>query len=273
MLKIGLSTKQKPVEEALFKTYRDGKIDMMELAMSREDFDQIDFTKIGEWSKTYGVEVWSVHLPFSAPFDISNPEVSEETVAYHKELMKKAADVGIRTFVVHPSGEPIEDRERRLRLETAKASLHELTEEAVSLGVTLCVEDLPRTCLGHSIDEMCDLASAHPNLRICFDTNHLTLSPMGEFIRTFGKRIGTIHVSDFDFVDEQHWVPGEGKIDWQNIYQTLLEEGYHGPWMYEVSFLCPKSIKRRTLRAEDFYKNAKEIFEGRPLTVIGVPKK
>ncbi len=77
------------------------------------------------------------------------------------------------------------------------------------------------------------------------------------------------HVSDYDYIDERHWLPGEGDIPWYDLYNALLEIGYTGAWMYEIGPKCPNTILRdRDLTCADFARNAKEIFEGKPLTVF-----
>jgi sugar phosphate isomerase/epimerase len=64
-------------------------------------------------------------------------------------------------------------------------------------------------------------------------------------------------------------MPGEGKVDWQALLHDLLAVGYRGPWLYEVSYRCPKTITRpRDLTPEDIVKNAREIFENKPLTRV-----
>ena len=53
------------------------------------------------------------------------------------------------------------------------------------------------------------------------------------------------------------------------LYNALQEIGYDGVWMYEISPKCPKTIIRdRDLTCADFARNAKEIFERKPLTVF-----
>ena len=226
-------------------------------------------------SEKYGVKIWSMHLPFGSftVLDLSNPALAEHTVEYYAELIKKGAEIGVDKFVLHPSGEPIKDEERRLRMETAKASLGALAKIAAKHGAVICVENLPRTCLGKNSEEIAELVSAHPALRVCFDTNHLLSEDPAEFVRKIGDKIATIHVSDYDFVNERHWLPGEGKIDWQAILAALCEINYSGVWMYEIELRCPKTILRdRAFVYEDFSKNAKELFAGEKPTVFSSPK-
>ena len=58
-------------------------------------------------------------------------------------------------------------------MELAKEGLFLLSRVATEAGAHLCVEDLPRTCLGNSSAEILELLTADPSLTVCFDTNHL----------------------------------------------------------------------------------------------------
>ena len=131
-----------------------------------------------------------------------------------------------------------------------------------------------KTMMEQQLPDMLDLLSAHPALKACFDTNHLLGEDPVAFIRKVGRHFVTTHVSDYDFLNERHWLPGEGKLDWQSILKALEEVGYRNPWLYEISFAAPASISRPApLTCGDFTRNAKELFSGDPLTVIGTPAK
>lgn len=271
MFEIGLSTCSKIIDENLFRQYREAGIGAMEIAQPYDRYCKINYAEVYKFSKEYGIRLNSFHLPFS-PFDevdISNPVLQKGTIEYHSELIKKAADIGIEKFIIHPGTEPIKADERRDRMECAKESLVRLAEIADREGAVMCVEDLPRTCLGRNSDEIAELASADDRLRLCLDTNHLFTEALPDYIRKFGKRIVTIHVSDYDFLNERHWLPGEGDIDWQSVLAALREVGYSGPWLYEVAFERPASIiGGRDLTCEDIARNAKELFAGEKPTVF-----
>lgn len=264
MYKLGLSSCGKTFGEELFKEYKAAGIETMEISYGKKEYENFDFGLAKELSEKYGVELWSFHLPFM-PFseiDISVPALRDSTVLYLKELIKKGADIGIKIFVIHPSGEPIKDSERSLRMKTAKESLKELAEFAAELDAVIAVEDLPRTCLGRDSDEILELTSADDSLKVCFDTNHLLSEPISHFIKAVGDKIITTHVSDYDFEDEKHWMPFEGKIDWKELTDTLGAVNYNGVWLYELGFEAPDSMPReRKLTCADFALNAEKIFE------------
>lgn len=273
-MKIGLSTNGKEICEALFREYRDAGIAYMEISTAYDKYADLDYTQIEAWAKEYGITLWSFHLPFG-PFeeiDLSRPDLWEKSLAYFETLIQKATAIGIRFFIVHPSGEPITEEDRTARLHCAKRSLAELAEIAAVYGAVIAVENLPRTCLGRNSDDILELISAHPALKVCFDSNHLLGEDPVEFVQKVGKHFITMHVSDYDFLNERHWLPGEGKLDWQALLAALEAVGYSGPWLYEVSFTAPASIVRpRDLRCEDFVRNAQELFAEGSLTVSGKP--
>ena len=149
-------------------------------------------------------------------------------------------------------------------MDICKKSLSELAEYADTLGSVIAVENMTHECLGNTIDEFEELVRSNPKLRVCFDTNHLLHENPGEFIRRFDKKIVTLHVSDCDLLDEQHNMPGEGEVDFPEILRALAEVGYEGPWLYEVSYKCPRPEKDRCgLTCESFVENARDLFAGK----------
>ncbi len=268
MYKIGVST-PKAIDEEMFKLYSEAGIVQMEVSVNRELTDALDYAKLLEWSQKYGVELYSFHLPFW-PFDkidISNPNLAEYSVEYFKDIIGKGTAIGINKYIIHPSGEPIMEDGREMRMECAKKSLSVLADYAKERGAVICVENLPRTCLGKDSSDILELLSANENLVACFDTNHLLAQDPIEFIKAVGNKIVTLHVSDYDFKNERHWLPGEGMLDWQSILDALKEIGYDGSWLYEISLGAPWTIVRpRDLTYKDFYNNAQELFNKKPLT-------
>ncbi len=274
MFRIGLSTPCFPNEEC-FKSYNRAGIECMEISVDSANYEKLCFDELSKLSKKYNVEICSFHFPFM-PFselDISREDLADKSLEYLKGFIDKATEIGIYKFVIHASGEPIEEKDRACRMACAKKSLFTLAEYAKERGAIILVEDLPRTCLGRSISDMEELISAHPDLYVCFDTNHLLYDDNVELIRRLGNKIKSTHISDYDFVNERHWLPGEGKNDWQGIINALNEVGYDGVWLYEIDLGCPKTIIRpRSLTYEDFVLNAKELFEGKTPTTISTPK-
>ncbi len=90
--------------------------------------------------------------------------------------------------VIHPSSEPIDERERGLYLKNAKASLKVLADRAQELGLILAVENLPRTCLCRDSEETAQILKSDDRLRFCFDVNHLLIDSHARFLERFARQ-------------------------------------------------------------------------------------
>lgn len=273
MYKIGVST-PKNIDEEMFKLYSESGITHMEVSVNKEQSEALDFEKLLAWSKKYNVELYSFHLPFM-PFDaidISRKDLAKKSVEYLKGYIDKGTKIGIDKYIIHPSGEPIKEEDRQERMKTAKESLDDLAKYAKEKGAIICVENLPRTCLGRDSSDILELLSANPTLVCCFDTNHLLAEDPISFIQKVGEKIFTLHVSDYDFKNERHWLPGEGSLDFQKIIKALKEVNYSNAWLYEINLSSPSTIVReRDLTYKDCYRNAIELFENKPLTIMSTP--
>lgn len=231
-----------------FKEIKGYNIDGIELSVAEWETHNIDWAGLRENADRADIALLSYHLPFGDRSDISRLDevLRSNAVALQKELIKKATDVGITRFVIHPSYEPISDDEREARLKNAAESLSELAEYADNLGAVICVEDLPRSCLGHNVEEMLYLVGADSRLRVCFDVNHL-LAVYGcthkDFVNALGDKIVTCHMSDYDFVDEKHFFCGNGDINWDELIGLLESVDYCGPFLYEGGFTPHRIFK------------------------------
>ncbi len=244
-----------------------------------------DIQTVKQTARQCGVTLWSYHLPFLPfeQFDPASPDpvIRENTFSLHKTCLRQAAELGCSVAVIHPSGEPIPKEQRSLRMTAAKHYLRELAGFAESLGITVAVENLPRTCLGNGVDEMKELLCADKRLKMCLDTNHLLNGDIIQMVKTFMKDIITLHVSDYDFQNEKHWLPYEGDIDWVDLVTALEEVGYSGPFLYEVAE-TPLPIKNRShptihrprpLTLQDIRENFDACVNKRPATPIGTRNK
>jgi sugar phosphate isomerase/epimerase len=117
--------------------------------------------------------------------------------------------------------------------------------------------------------------SAHEELRVCFDTNHLLGESIHDFIMAVGSKIITTHVSDYDAINERHWLSGEGIIDWKQLREDLESVGYDGYWLYELGLTgSTKTVDReRPLTYSDLKDNFDQIMQGKTITNVGVGKK
>lgn len=194
----------------------------------------------------YDVTIHSIHLPFYSTevpvhFDLSSPDpcVREWVANTQSELIRAAGDAGIKIAVIHPSNgrRPLDSH--LLQMVHVLEPLGKLAEIAKEAGVVLAVENMVRTGLGYVKEDMVQILNAIPDLRACFDTNHSLIQPCAEYIRAIGNRLVTLHVSDYDFVNERHLPAGIGLNPWNEILDALEEVNYSGVFNYEVTLNHP----------------------------------
>ena len=120
MYKVGLSVGAFQATEEMFQNYQKVGLSAIEVSHSiNQHLEADDFSHFAQWSKKYGIRLWSYHLPFMDPalkFDISEPKTAEATIARFFELIEQGAQAGFEKFIIHPSFEPIGDDTRPVRM-------------------------------------------------------------------------------------------------------------------------------------------------------------
>ena len=197
-----------------------------------------------------GIKIWSVHLPYSKHIDISLVDSAKraKAVNYVRDMMRVAAIFQPQHFVLHPSADTVVPDDRADRIENCRASISELAPVAAEIGATLCIENLPRTCLGKNGQEMMTIIDGFDNVGICFDVNHLLYQNHADFLSSIAEgSIKTVHISDYNFTDERHLLPGVGHIEWAPVWQGIKDNGYKGVMMFECDGSAEELAQARKL--------------------------
>ncbi len=182
-----------------------------------------------------GLMLNGVHISFGKAWDFSSPDeaVRQNAVAKLKEIFPILDPFSPVCYVIHGSYEPIENQDRTAHIDALKQSLRELV---TATKTPLAVETLPRTCLLHTAEETNAIIDAVPGVRVCIDVNHFLQNSSHEEVAAIGSRAITTHISDHDYVNERHWMPGQGKIDWMKLIEAFEKSGYNGAFNYEIDF-------------------------------------
>ncbi len=286
----GLSTTMSGVDCYLDRlpAFKRAGIAYLELCL-REDYEMEAslYADCMEAIRRAGMTVFSVHLPFG--HSVTPACAEEEQRLAHMGAVKRFIDLtessGARVYVIHGSHEPVGEGERPLLLERAAKSLRELVEYMQPLGRILALENLPRTCLGNTPAEIRWLLGRVPGLRLCFDTNHFTalapdtrlrwlqrlcpslrarrnsaLADGVQYAREFAPQIASVHISDYDGIDECHWMPGQGIVDFAGIHNALSWAGFDAPILFEPNERC-KGWKTTASRLIRGYEKAAGLLE------------
>ena len=199
-----------------------------------------------------GLNLNGVHISFGKSWDFSAPDESIRKNAVTKliSLFPVVDSFSPVCYVIHGSREPISDEVRPAHIKALKQSLCELM---TATKTPIAVETLPRTCLCHTAEEAISIVDAVPGIRICVDVNHFLKSTAEQAVLKLGSRIITTHISDHDYIDERHWLPGKGRIDWMKLLAAFEAIGYNGVFNYEIALEKASS--------EEIKKNFDEMFQ------------
>lgn len=96
---------------------------------------------------------------------------------------------------------------------------------AKSKQMAIALEFLPRSCLGNNEEDLLSMAEPFDaaSVGVCLDVNHVMsrASKLPAIIERLAPRLLSAHISDYDGIDECHWLPGLGVIDWHAVYNAF----------------------------------------------------
>lgn len=218
---------------ALADAFRKAKIHNLELSFTpfTEDSSQANSSREITQSllKERIIRASSVHLPFCGGNVSWDPSALDETERQEiskrfKRLIRANADLMAPHVTLHGSNEP-PLIEHPARIDQTCRTIEDLLPLAMELEFSINIEYLPRTCIGNCVEELQTIMSRFDSkhVGICMDVNH-TMNrwrELPEIIETLAPRIRSFHISDYDGVDEMHWFPGQGIINWQAVMKKI----------------------------------------------------
>ncbi len=205
------------------------------------DKDEHHVTEMRRLLAIAGVTARTVHAAFGGALDPSspNPDVRAAGIEAFRAALDLAVRMQAQIVVVHASAEPILDEERAARIAEAQRSIRTMAKMAGNVGCRIAVELLPRSCLGNSAQELLALLEGidPQTAGVCLDTNHMMADfvALPDAVRTLGPRLIALHCSDYDGIDEKHWPPLRGVIDWPAFLTALSDIRFQGPLNYEAT--------------------------------------
>jgi sugar phosphate isomerase/epimerase len=195
---------------------------------------------------------YSVHLPFfgGVNFTTSIESIRVASVGVVKEIVEQCAPLEPITYVLHIAGLLEDLMSVGLRndavveayLDNAVRSLEEMLEFLPA--DKLCIENLEYISFGkiYPLVEKFDT-------KVCMDVGHIMLrnENVGEFIDTYGPRIGHVHMHDVTYrmfdkrvrVMDDHRALGTGVVNVDDILGRLAAVGFDGAVNLEVYEVDP----------------------------------
>ena len=173
-----------------------------------------------------GVDIPSIMPPW---FDMVNPKASERRlhVSYLKKLIRRVKLLG-NPEILTITGRVSQEVPYDVAWERSIAALEKVAPVAEKAGVTLCLENVWNWFL-YSPLEFCRILDevASPALKAYFDVgNFVPWAYPEQYIRILGKRLGKVHVKDFNRGSHTFCRLLEGDVDWPAVRKALRDVGY-----------------------------------------------
>ena len=183
--------------------------------------------------ESVGLSVSQAHAPWRHPVQDATPEGR----AFWLEAMKKSIYgthvLGCHRFVVHPLMPYFESGKNPEEVWALNEEFFaSLADYAKKYGVTVCVENLPFPEYPLStVEQVCEIVDKldRDNLKVCLDTGHAAIffgPSVGDAVRYIGKRLEAVHIHDNMGKEDEHLIPGDGIIDWDDFASALREIGF-----------------------------------------------
>ncbi len=159
------------------------------------------------------------------------------------QLLEAAQFLGVSFIVVHPVLVCSPSNRHQGEVEVAgcqEQSLKRVARLAGERGIRVALENLQRKTAPAFADvrALVELARrlGEDNVGICLDTGHCLVSgldPLQELDHGVSQ-LCSFHLHDNDGVEDLHWVPGKGPIDWPRFFDKLRAARYDGSFVLEI---------------------------------------
>lgn len=197
-----------------------------------------------------GLKVRTMHAPSGrTTLGTTDPEWREQAVATLHDYILFLSDLGGTDMVIHPIPNPkvVENANSPETAELVKEgvfiSLDRLVPVAQKVGVRINLENLPYHCNYpyRTMAELRLLVDPYPteHLGLILDTGHVGVlgNEIVDEIRSAGSRLKGTHLHDVEGTENgtDHRGPTRGFLNWDDLFGTLEEIDYSGPYTFETS--------------------------------------
>ena len=206
--------------------------------------------KLNAVAKAKGIR-YTVHAPF-ADINIASPSkpMLNASIKRLEQSMAFASDLNAQLWVFHPGAKtgissfyPNQDWKQN------NLSIQKLHETAEKYGLNTAIENLPEK-YGFIMRNPEDFQRFYKetslnDVGIVLDVGHANLENQTlNFLRKLPDKIVHMHLSDNAGENDQHLGIGHGKINWQQIAETLREIAYDKNIIIEAIENVPESLQK-----------------------------
>ena len=190
-----------------------------------------------------GLSVHSLHTPFTGlKLGHPNRALMQDWLRVIGASLEIGVEIGAPLAIIHVTGDPssLTDAMYEDCRTVVLEYIGELQLRARALGIQLALENMtkrPRLKrrYGMTLQEL-SRDFPDPDIVFCLDTGHAAACglDMAVEIRAAGSRLVTTHINSNDGVDDKHWLPSRGILDWPAARDALVQNSYNGRYLLEL---------------------------------------
>lgn len=200
------------------------------------------------YSDEQGITYNQAHLPFHFKWD-DEGEWERFIGPVHYRALDICGIMGVKYVVVHPIHHMVYPGHEEEVYDYNMRFFRTMIPYCEKYGYKICIENMwqrevktKRIChdscsrMEELIRYIDDLGGTE-HFVACLDIGHVGLVGLEpqDCIRQLGhKYLHSLHVHDNDYVNDHHLLPGQGKIDWEEVCRALGEIDYDGELTYEA---------------------------------------
>lgn len=172
----------------------------------------------------------------------ASPKVRGDTVAYYKECVKLAKDVGSPRINMI-SGHKMHGTSLEQAWEWNRECIAEVAEEAERHDIQIALHTLtpPESEVIVTLDDALKMMNevGSPNVKVMIDTadQNVTEPNLSDAVRKVAEHLVYVHCNDNkgEGRGDIHDPPGRGNINWRHFVRVLKEIGYDGDLVMQVN--------------------------------------
>lgn len=180
--------------------------------------------------RDHGLDIDNVHLPFYQANSLFDQDTAsrQKAVDYHIACLEDCAKHKIPIMVMHACYPDRHPKPSSLLIK----SVTQIAERAEKLGITIAVENAQCSCCFDLVFSQIN----SPSLGFCYDSSHdwIFSDEKTTPLKNCHSYLATTHLSDNDGIEDRHWFPGNGIIDWNRIARAFPKQSYKGRIMLEI---------------------------------------
>lgn len=220
----------------------------LEIFAARQHFDYHDpnhVRDVAQWLRDHEVSLHSLHAPLFSDFDWGRSGVLPISITHLEKRgrinsmdeIKRALDLADQApfrFLILHLGLPDEEYDVR-KLDAALTCIEHLKIFVKGRDVQILLENIPNELSTPERLVQFIHYSRLEDLKICFDTGHahMTCGVPAAF-ETLKERIVSTHVHDNHREKDEHLLPFEGGIDWEQAVRAFRSAPGQFPVLFEL---------------------------------------